>query len=172
MGFEHTIKCAHIKANGKRCQSPALRKGKYCVFHSRARQQTRRILRKNAQARFVAPVLEDARSIQLALSQVVEMLAAGKMEPKVAGPILYALQTASNNLRLPEFVGEGQRDEVNKSLTEYLLRHLGIPFDDEDLWRQELEDMRRERRYGPSEAATKRNELEGKVTDGGEAAGG
>ena len=155
MAFEDSSKCAHIKVNGGRCQCPAMKRGKYCVFHSRARQQTRRIQRKNAQARFVVPVLEDPRSIQLALSQVVEMLAAGKMDPKVAGTILYALQTASNNLRSPGFAEADPNDKSKMGLAEYLLRAMDIPFEERRLSPEELKELRQRKLAGA------RSEIEG-----------
>src|SRR2546423_15002706 len=49
--------------------------------------------------RFTMPVLEDADSVQVALMQVVRLILAGQLEPKIAGLLLYALQTASLNLR-------------------------------------------------------------------------
>jgi hypothetical protein len=45
------------------------------------------------------PVLEDADSVQVALMQVMRLILAGQLEPKIAGLLLYALQTASLNLR-------------------------------------------------------------------------
>src|SRR5258707_13115917 len=45
------------------------------------------------------PVLEDADSVQVALMQVMRLILAGQLDPKIAGLLLYALQTASLNLR-------------------------------------------------------------------------
>ena len=45
------------------------------------------------------PVLEDAESVQVALMQIMRLLVAGQLDPKIAGLLLYALQTASSNLR-------------------------------------------------------------------------
>ena len=45
------------------------------------------------------PVLEDADSIQVALMQVMRLILSGQLDPKIAGLLLYALQTASVNLR-------------------------------------------------------------------------
>ncbi|MGA8763361.1 MAG: hypothetical protein WB562_10895 [Candidatus Sulfotelmatobacter sp.] len=56
-----------------------------------------------AQARFEVPILEDANSVQVALMQVMESLAWGRMDHKTAGLMLYALQTASINLRKTDF---------------------------------------------------------------------
>jgi hypothetical protein len=48
---------------------------------------------------FDFPVLEDADSVQVALMQVMRLILSGQLEPKAAGLLLYALQTASLNLR-------------------------------------------------------------------------
>ena len=45
------------------------------------------------------PVLEDADSLQVAFMQIVRLILAGQLDPKTAGLLLYALQTASLNLR-------------------------------------------------------------------------
>jgi hypothetical protein len=45
------------------------------------------------------PLLEDADSVQMALMQVIQKLACGGLDHKTAGLMLYALQTASSNLR-------------------------------------------------------------------------
>jgi hypothetical protein len=49
------------------------------------------------------PVLEDANSIQVALMQIMRLLVSGQIEGKTAGLLLYALQTASANLRHTTF---------------------------------------------------------------------
>jgi hypothetical protein len=48
---------------------------------------------------FTMPVLEDADSVQVALMQVMRLILAGQLDPKIAGLLLYAVQTASLNLR-------------------------------------------------------------------------
>ena len=64
------------------------------------------------QARFVVPLLEDANAVQLALMQVMQLLGSGQMEPKIAGLMLYALQTASGNLKHTKFEAEQPTDVV------------------------------------------------------------
>jgi hypothetical protein len=65
-----------------------------------------------AQRRFVMPVLEDANAVQVALMNVMQMLARGQMEVKIAGMLLYGLQTASVNLRYTNFEAEKVTDVV------------------------------------------------------------
>jgi hypothetical protein len=49
-------------------------------------------------APFLLPVLEDAASIQLAITQVCERLLERRLDAKKTGILLYALQVASSNL--------------------------------------------------------------------------
>jgi hypothetical protein len=96
----HIPRCTHIKTNGTQCGSPALRGRRFCFFHKNWQGQR---IQLNAQPAtplsFTMPVLEDADSVQVALMQVMRLILAGQLEPKIAGLLLYALQTASLNLR-------------------------------------------------------------------------
>jgi len=96
----HIPRCAHIKTNGTQCGSPALRERRYCFFHKKWQGQH---IALNAPASsplgFTMPVLEDADSVQVALMQVMRLILAGQLDSKAAGLLLYALQTASLNLR-------------------------------------------------------------------------
>ena len=94
--------CEHIKANGHFCGSPAMGERNYCFFHMnhigrklRAEKYAARCLEYIPEL----PLLEDAASIQLALMQVTDALLHGALDPRRAGLVLYALQTASINLR-------------------------------------------------------------------------
>ena len=127
--------CQHTKANGLRCQSPALRIDDYCHFHTALRRQQRELVAEAQRpTEFIAPnfnnqgdfvgmgsvrprdiaftrgvirkpleldlgLLEDAASIQLAVSNVLTALALGRLETRRASVLLYGLQLASNNVR-------------------------------------------------------------------------
>jgi hypothetical protein len=113
MGLENVDRCQHVKVNGTQCGSPALRRRRLCFFHLGCKEQRARIAESQfKQARFVVPVLEDANSVQMALMQVMEMLSSGQMEHKMAALLLYALQTATCNLRNTEFEAEDVEDVV------------------------------------------------------------
>jgi hypothetical protein len=113
MGLENVKRCQHVKVNGTQCGSPALRRRRLCFFHVRCQEQRARIAGSHfGQARFVVPVLEDANAVQMALMQVMQLLATGQMEHKTAGLMLYALQTASVNLRNTEFEARDVTDVV------------------------------------------------------------
>ena len=99
------VRCTHIKTNGTQCGSPAVRGRRYCFFHKNwhgERIPLGALPAANLNASFTLPVLEDADSIQVALMQVMRLILARQIDPKMAGLLLYALQTASVNLRHTE----------------------------------------------------------------------
>jgi hypothetical protein len=107
MSTEEVPRCQHVKVNGVRCGSPALRRRRRCYFHEEIRIDREKTAADHfSQRTFRVPVLEDANAVQVALMKVIEMLRYGRMQPKVAGLILYALQTASYNLRNTQFEAE------------------------------------------------------------------
>ncbi len=127
--------CQHTKANGLRCQSPALRTDDFCYSHTAFRRQQRELAAERQRpTEFIAPnfnsrgdfigmapvkprdidmtrgvirkpldvdlgLLEDAASIQLAISNVLSALAHGRLETRRASVLLYGLQLASNNCK-------------------------------------------------------------------------
>lgn len=95
--------CQHVKENGIFCSFPAVRGRAYCYYHVRSR--ARRLAMAKAQSehrpwRLELPPLEDMYAVQTAVTNVIEALAAGSLDSKRAGVILYGLQQASNNVRL------------------------------------------------------------------------
>jgi len=104
MGMNDVPRCQHIKMNGVQCGSPALRHRRQCFFHDRIRRERMKIRTDTAAKRaFDLPLLEDANSVQVALMKVIQMLGAGSLDHKTAGLMIYALQTASVNLRTARF---------------------------------------------------------------------
>jgi hypothetical protein len=121
----HTDKyaiCRHIKTNGCRCQSPAITGSIFCFYHRTFRRshrtastakigplrpETVQYLLENGQnpAQFATspactlPLLEDAESVQLAISLLFAAIAAGQIDPVQARSLLYTLQIASFNVR-------------------------------------------------------------------------
>jgi hypothetical protein len=99
-------RCQHLKINGTQCGSPALRRNRFCFFHKRFQDERIRLAadrKRRGLATFLLPVLEDANSIQMALMQVMRLLVSHDIDHKTASLLLYALQTASSNLRLTRF---------------------------------------------------------------------
>jgi hypothetical protein len=109
--------CRHIKTNGEKCRAAALHKSHWCFFHDRSRRKPRR---RQTQTQTLdagaitvnpgpepgqernpipMPLIEDRSSVQLALSRILESLAAGELDPRRAGLLLYGLQIASQNTK-------------------------------------------------------------------------
>jgi len=99
-------RCQHLKVNGTQCGSPALKRNRFCFFHKRYQEERIKLncdrVRRN-RASFYLPVLEDANSIQVSLMQIMRLLASRQIDSKTASLLLYALQTASVNLRQTTF---------------------------------------------------------------------
>lgn len=95
-------RCQHLKVNGTQCGSPALRRNRFCFFHKRFQEEKIKLncdRARRGNATFILPVLEDADSIQVSLMQIMRLLLSGRIDRAQASPILYALQTATLNLR-------------------------------------------------------------------------
>ena len=97
-------RCQHIKVNGTQCASPALRDEKHCYFHMRWRRKSMEV-NPNVQEHgtITLPTLEDANSIQVGLAEMLRLLATSQIDHRTAALMLYALQTASANLRMTSF---------------------------------------------------------------------
>ena len=92
--------CRHTKTNGLRCKSPALTTSAFCTYHHQKTHRTRRstISSGPGLSTHVLHPLRNADSIQQAVAMVVSGFATNRIHPKVAGPMLYALQLASSEL--------------------------------------------------------------------------
>jgi hypothetical protein len=112
--YPNVPRCQHLKVNGTQCGSPALTRNRFCFFHKRFQDQrvTISTTRRRARATFDLPVLEDANAIQVSLMQTMRLLVSGQIDPKIAGLLLYALQTASVNLRQTRFEPSDVKDVV------------------------------------------------------------
>jgi hypothetical protein len=122
-------RCQHLKINGTQCGSPALRRNRFCFFHKRFQDQQIKLTADRARrgvATFILPVLEDANSIHIALMQVMRLVVSQQIDHKTASLLLYALQTASTNLRMTDFkpyiheVILDPRDAANTPLDEHI----------------------------------------------------
>jgi hypothetical protein len=84
--------CEHIRISGQRCGSPALRGEKHCHFHDYTY---------NPRYQFHGgiPMPEDASAIQIGLCRVIRNLEAEPASSRNYALMLYALQTASANLK-------------------------------------------------------------------------
>jgi len=97
----HVARCQHVKVNGTQCGSPSLRETRYCYYHIRYHWPEREALENKTDfSALVPPTIEDANSIQVTLANVIERLLLEEIDHKAAALILYALETASMNLKL------------------------------------------------------------------------
>jgi hypothetical protein len=102
MGTATVPLCQHQMKNAALCRCPAMRGQRYCYSHQRKREQgVRKIAERARQSWFESMPLNDVKSVQRALRQVMQRLLSGQVDHKQAGQILYKLQTASMNLRSP-----------------------------------------------------------------------
>jgi hypothetical protein len=158
-------RCQHLKINGTQCGSPALRRNRFCFFHKRFQDERIRLSADRARrgvATFILPVLEDANSIQIALMQVMRLLVAQQIDHKTASLLLYALQTASTNLRMTDF--KPHRHEVVLDP-----RDVGDTPLNSDIWNDEdfeeekdEEETEADRAIAALEAARKKKQEEAK----------
>jgi len=120
--------CQHIKSSGARCRAVSLNDHLFCFWHARIhrhhneanrhfpmsycpentvanRKESAEIddaysgLRANYPISSELPPLEDAESIQIAISLIVRAIADARIQHKQAALMLYALQIAANNVR-------------------------------------------------------------------------
>ena len=107
--------CRHVKEDGTYCGSPALRERKYCYYHllQRGRRLRRaRALRDNVPYRLEIQSLDNPYAIRDALTDIAQALAAGQLEPRTAGKLLYAIQQVSSTNRRIEQMEAAQLEKM------------------------------------------------------------
>src|ERR1017187_5039111 len=121
--------CRHLKANGLRCEAPALKAEYFCYFHAGLHanhpapltahkvvsdwgEEIQEGIRRSGedpyaiarvypkQNEYNFPPLEDAESIQLAASILFHAVAQGQIHSLRARPLIQALSVANNSLRI------------------------------------------------------------------------
>jgi len=92
--------CEQRKTNGDPCQSPALHGKRFCHYHELMGPSPIDINNSDTipSTHVYLPQLEDAVSIQSAISEVCEMMLHRRIEPKEASALFYAMQVASTNM--------------------------------------------------------------------------
>ena len=92
--------CEMRKVNGDPCTSPALNGKRFCHYHEKMGPPPINIDNNETIPSFhvYLPQLEDAASIQSAISEVCELMLHRRIEPKEASALFYAMQVASSNL--------------------------------------------------------------------------
>ena len=101
METKPATRCHHVSTSGIQCDSPAVGNLRFCYYHQQGRSTA---IQYYSEAPFTAieedlPLFEDAHSIQIAIRQIASLLMQRKIEPKVAGLLLYSIQLALLNLK-------------------------------------------------------------------------
>lgn len=105
---QRSPRCMHVKSNGVRCGSPAMRRNAFCFFHDRWLNQP---------ADDTFPPLEDSNAVQVALMQVLdrlrrEALRPGPLDLRAVNSLLYGLQTAAFNSKRTSFDSFASRRDI------------------------------------------------------------
>jgi hypothetical protein len=106
------LECRHIMPTGIKCKSPALRGKAYCYYHYNLRLHRDDGTRADKEP-LKLPSLEDARGIQIALSQVLAAFGSGRIDTRHAGLYLYGLQIAA---KLAASIRETKPQEIVRVL--------------------------------------------------------
>jgi hypothetical protein len=99
-------RCEYPRSGGRPCRAPKVRGQKYCCMHL-AMDAAR-------PTKFSLPALEDANSIQVALTKTAQGLVDGTLDEKVATKLAYVLQVAMSNVGKVSF----EPEEVEEVETE------------------------------------------------------
>jgi len=97
--------CAHIKANGVLCGSPAMRRSRFCYYHDADRRQRARILQAASlreRARYAPPTAAQCRQVELidihtprgiqrALDTILQSVWTGNLDSASASTMLNAI---------------------------------------------------------------------------------
>jgi hypothetical protein len=89
--------CTHIKTNGIKCHSPAMRGTSLCFYHARSRHRTPSSKVSNDLS-FDLPDLTEPGMTLIAINEVIHALAAKQISGRRAGALLYGIQMAERKL--------------------------------------------------------------------------
>ncbi len=96
-------RCEYPRSGGRPCRAPKVRGQKYCCMHL--------ALEAARPTKFNLPALEDANSIQVALTKTAQGLVDGTLNEKVATKLAYVLQVAMSNVDKVDFEPEEEEEE-------------------------------------------------------------
>lgn len=98
-------KCQHVRSNGTRCGSPALKGNLFCYYHQQCRPVTfdySKCRSDYSSSDVTLPLFDDPHAIQITLHRVTELVLRHQIDQKDASLTLYALQLAMFNLKRVE----------------------------------------------------------------------
>lgn len=94
--------CRHVMSSGSRCSSPALKEKDWCFFHHRLHDRYTLVHHSDrvmSPTPLLIPTLEDAESIQVGITLVIEAIAYGRIDEKRGALLIRGLQCAARNVR-------------------------------------------------------------------------
>src|ERR1700676_2791101 len=106
--------CTHIKVNGIRCGSPAMRAEVFCYFHQRMIRGVRTPPKSRLHP---MALLEDPSSIQASLMEIINAVVRNQIDIQRARVVLRALHIAVKNSRAASF--DIFRSEMVNEIPEY-----------------------------------------------------
>ena len=153
--------CSHIKEDGAFCGVAALRNQKYCYYHlmERGRRLRRaRALRDDTPYRVDIPSLDNPYAVRNAITEIVQALGSGQLDPRVAGKMLYGIQLArAENKRIAQLEAAAT-DAVPQVRAPLLGANLGSQVDEAGCPVQ-ASGSELERGFSPQNAANSIHEL-------------
>lgn len=87
--------CTHIKDDGIRCGTPALKGQNYCKFHIRMHDDRASL----DDPSYTLPILETEQSVQIALQQMMAGVLSGKLSERKAAIMLSGIKAAASLIR-------------------------------------------------------------------------
>jgi hypothetical protein len=93
--------CRHIKINGLRCESPALKSGQFCYYHFKIHSVGDEAHLKFGPLQLPAP--EDPAAIQLSVARINDALLSGRIDLRKAGTLFNGLRIAAHFIDRKQF---------------------------------------------------------------------
>ncbi len=93
--------CRHIKANGLRCEAPALKGGHFCYYHFKVHSLGAEPNAKYGTLQLPTP--KDSAAIQLSVARISDAVINGRLDQKKAANPLYGLQIAAQFIDRKKF---------------------------------------------------------------------
>lgn len=95
------IECRHIKSNGLKCESPALKGQPFCYYHSKIHTVGAEPHLKYGPLQLPAP--EDSAAIQLSVARINDAIINGRIDLRKAAVLFAGLKIASHYIDPKKF---------------------------------------------------------------------
>lgn len=122
-------RCHHVRTNGLRCGSPAMRNHKLCYYHKKTSGP-------QPMPKAVLPNLEDGNAVQLAIAHVARQIVSGTIEYRAAHLLIDAYRLALRNLKNMDHrvVSQGNQVTIDEDMEDLDNSHTTEPItSDEEL---------------------------------------